>query len=593
MPDNITEIQGLPVNTEGEIVARLGTGGRGVAGTLPKGFNPINAQGEMVVNLAGVDDESSIQDVLDSVKPIQSYTALRAYSGQATSVRITTPGIAGFFYRSTTDTTSADNGGTVIVDASGRRWLRLYAEPVNIKWFGAVGGGADDTVAIQAAFDYIKTNGGLLQDTVGGTYMVGALSLTGSLVEWEFRGNRNTKFKRINDVGGTVFASSSSVVPFTLSNFSLDCAHDVYANGNHGISIADMEGLRLRDIHVTNYKNSAILVFATVPNTYGDCLVENCTADGLAVANNGMLVAEMPNSGFVNCSVVGATGSPGYGLQLKNDCRSGFITNGYAENCVAGLAFGQDSAASAVKRSTVLGMRIKGCLSGVVLGYAENNTLTGIQIDQETAGLEAINLSGTSFGNYIEATVSNAASGKSVARFRTGATDNAILISELYNPPATPIAALFDSGSLRNDVVLARMVEPTSVSGGPSALVTDNSLGQTNTFEYTPYPTYMDLTIAAGGITVANSKATSIIVRTEASAATDDLDTITTNALEGALLTLRSFSNTRDVVVKNNTGNILLNGGADCTLGAAAATLTLRYNSGVSKWCEVSRGTGA
>jgi len=52
MPDNITEIQGLPVNTEGEVVARLGTGGRGVAGTLPKGYNPVNAAGEMMINLA-------------------------------------------------------------------------------------------------------------------------------------------------------------------------------------------------------------------------------------------------------------------------------------------------------------------------------------------------------------------------------------------------------------------------------------------------------------------------------------------------------------------------------------------------------------
>lgn len=61
MSDNITEIQGLPVNTEGEIVARLGTGGRGVAGILPKGYNPINASGEMVVNLVpAATDESFV-----------------------------------------------------------------------------------------------------------------------------------------------------------------------------------------------------------------------------------------------------------------------------------------------------------------------------------------------------------------------------------------------------------------------------------------------------------------------------------------------------------------------------------------------------
>lgn len=52
MPDNITEIQGLPVNTEGEVLARLGTGSRTIAGVLPRGYTPVNAAGEMVLNVA-------------------------------------------------------------------------------------------------------------------------------------------------------------------------------------------------------------------------------------------------------------------------------------------------------------------------------------------------------------------------------------------------------------------------------------------------------------------------------------------------------------------------------------------------------------
>jgi len=51
MPDNILEQYGLPVNTEGEVVATLGTGGRGVAGSLPPSLIPVNAAGEMVINL--------------------------------------------------------------------------------------------------------------------------------------------------------------------------------------------------------------------------------------------------------------------------------------------------------------------------------------------------------------------------------------------------------------------------------------------------------------------------------------------------------------------------------------------------------------
>lgn len=51
------------------------------------------------------------------------------------------------------DTTSADNGGTIIVDASGRRWYReTGSSPYSVIWFGAKGDSTtDDFTAIQAA----------------------------------------------------------------------------------------------------------------------------------------------------------------------------------------------------------------------------------------------------------------------------------------------------------------------------------------------------------------------------------------------------------------------------------------------------------
>jgi len=60
MPDNIQEIYGLPVNAEGEVVATLGTGGRTQAGVLPRDYTPVNASGQMVVNLQTSDGGSVV-----------------------------------------------------------------------------------------------------------------------------------------------------------------------------------------------------------------------------------------------------------------------------------------------------------------------------------------------------------------------------------------------------------------------------------------------------------------------------------------------------------------------------------------------------
>lgn len=105
-------------------------------------------------------DGGTVQDVLDGAKSLQDYAALRAYTGGATSVRITTPGVAGFFYRDDADTASADNGGTVIVASNARRWKRLFDDNVNIAWFGIKGNGTDDDkLNIDSAADYCRLTG--------------------------------------------------------------------------------------------------------------------------------------------------------------------------------------------------------------------------------------------------------------------------------------------------------------------------------------------------------------------------------------------------------------------------------------------------
>ena len=72
-------------------------------------------------------------------------------------------GGGGWFSCVATDTTSADNGGTIIVDASSRRWYRVTeGAATSIAWFGGLPGVADCTAALNAALAAIAAPGGTI-----------------------------------------------------------------------------------------------------------------------------------------------------------------------------------------------------------------------------------------------------------------------------------------------------------------------------------------------------------------------------------------------------------------------------------------------
>lgn len=84
-----------------------------------------------------------------------SYAEVRAYTGPAKSLSVygivsAFDGAAGMFYMDTSDTTSQDNNGTILVDALGRRWKRQITGDFNWRWWGVKGDGvADDYLNIK------------------------------------------------------------------------------------------------------------------------------------------------------------------------------------------------------------------------------------------------------------------------------------------------------------------------------------------------------------------------------------------------------------------------------------------------------------
>lgn len=139
------------------------------AATLPDGQAVVSDNDEVrgVVSGGAITAEQSIYKVSD-------YAKIRAYSGRGTRLRVSDATGAHWWIRSGS---SADNGGTILVDALGRSWVREYSGAVQALWFGAIG-----TQSIQAAIDYVHAIGGGVVELPAGTI---DLTTTASTETWE------------------------------------------------------------------------------------------------------------------------------------------------------------------------------------------------------------------------------------------------------------------------------------------------------------------------------------------------------------------------------------------------------------------------
>jgi hypothetical protein len=97
---------------------------------------------------------SQIQTTIASLRTITAVTNQNYF--------ITDAGRQGLFYYDAADVTTADNGGTVIVNQGSKRFKRVYEGAIDVRWFGAkadyIGGtsGTDNAAAINAAMAAAK-----------------------------------------------------------------------------------------------------------------------------------------------------------------------------------------------------------------------------------------------------------------------------------------------------------------------------------------------------------------------------------------------------------------------------------------------------
>ena len=236
-----------------------------------------------------------------------TYEQIRAYSGPASKIHCIgrtgmLDGAHGDFVIDPSDTASADNDGTTLIDAIGRRWKRQLAGDYQWQWWGVTGDGVtDDYNAIKKMIDSVGS-------FCGGA---GVFAISQSLPVME--GLRISIADNSGaDTAGLIKPHSSVAIPTAFDFFYTNSAQMEHVN---------ISGLRFfggRHVIRGNFPSGVSSGFISQVN-FESCVFQEL-AGYVIEATNSVFVIDFHRCRLIRCGGVNA----GYGVNILKFRQCGF-----------------------------------------------------------------------------------------------------------------------------------------------------------------------------------------------------------------------------------------------------------------------------
>jgi hypothetical protein len=488
-------------------------------------------------------------------------------------------------------------------------------------WNAAGDGVTDDSAALQAAFQYVADNGGIMF-IPSGTYLMQASGINITSASYPFKIIGAGKFSSLLRRGSESVASVINMGGFDnwgLSDFGIDGGNAEFpTSGNHGIAFFNCKHAVVERVYVYNQKNTGILAYESPPSAADNHnYIIDCLVDGVDNSNNGILIADMWASHIINCHSIrigkDAALSPCYALQLKNGVNRCSIQGGYAQGAKIGVACGINTTTETNENNIITGVHIYDNNTGIAFGATtggvnRGHVVSNLVIDQNDAGEAAFDTQRNTYG--IRATninIKNVANAKYGVRFREGDHDNFVHVGTFDNTnnrscKATYFGAAVGAvpAAVNNSVIIDQLINPSNPPEETTDFIDNLSGSPTNKIKYLGVNSEQRSSIVSGAIPLEHGWVNFIRPIPEGvvdpTPASDDLTTIGAG-LPNQIIVLAVRINTHTVTVKHNVGNIRLAGASDMVLNNVNDTITLRYQffsatvSPYYYWVEVSRAT--